>query len=105
MLHEHQMARGHTKDMAGALAEARTGDAAARIRFCKAARQYVDLLNDHIYKEDNILFNMGDRVMNLDDQAALGPKFCAVNCRVFEGKRREALERIADELQAEWGLG
>jgi len=104
MLYEHQIGRGLTKDMAGALTDARTGDA-ARTRFCKAARQYVDLLTDHIYKEDNILFTMGDRMMNPDDQAALGTKFCAVNCRAFEGRRREELQQIADELEAECGHG
>lgn len=105
MLHEHQVARGLTREMAGALTDVRTGDAAARRRFCKAARQYVDLLTNHIFKEDNVLFTMGDRLMHPDDQAALGSKFCAVNCRVFEGKRREELERLADELEAECGPG
>ncbi|MBI1827648.1 MAG: hemerythrin domain-containing protein [Planctomycetes bacterium] len=105
MLHEHKIARGLTGEMAGALTDARTGDASARTRFCQAAREYVDLLTNHIFKEDNILFNMGDRVMNPDDQASLGTKFCDVDCRVFEGKRREELERIADELEAECGHG
>ncbi len=105
MLYEHQVARGLTKDMAGALTDARTGDAAARTRFCQAARKYADLLTDHIYKEDNILFTMGDRMMNPDDQRTLTTQFCTVNCRAFEGRRREELQRIADELEAEWGHG
>ena len=103
MLYEHQVARGLTKEMAGALTDARTGDATARTRFCQAARKYADLLTDHIYKEDNILFTMGDRMMNPDDQRTLATKFCAVNCRAFDGRRREELQQIADELEAEWG--
>ncbi len=103
MLYEHQVARGLTKEMAAALTDARTGDAAARTRFCQAARKYADLLTDHIYKEDNILFTMGDRMMNPDDQRTLATKFCAVNCRAFDGRRREELQQIADELEAEWG--
>lgn len=102
MLHEHKIARGFTRQMAGALADARAGDAAARTRFCQAARQYVDLLTNHIFKEDNVLFGMGDRMMNLDDQRILATQFCAVNCRAFEGRRREELQQIADELEAEW---
>ena len=105
MLYEHQVARGLTKDMAGALADARTGDAAARTRFCQAARKYADLLTDHIYKEDNILFAMGDRMMNPGDQRTLTTQFCAVNCRAFEGRRREELQQIADELEAGCGRG
>jgi len=105
MLYEHQVARGLTKDMAGALADARTGDAAARTRFCQAARKYADLLTDHIYKEDNILFAMGDRMMNPGDQRTLTTQFCAVNCRAFEGRRREELQQIADELETGCGRG
>lgn len=105
MLYEHQVARGLTKDMAGALTDARTGDAAARTRFCQAARKYADLLTNHIFKEDNVLFNMGDRMMNPEDHSTLTTRFCAVNCRAFEGRRREELQQIADELEAEWGHG
>ena len=105
MLYEHNVARGLTKDMAGALADARTGDPAARIRFLQAARQYIDLLTNHIFKEDNVLFDMGDRMMNPDDQRSLTTQFCAVNCRAFEGRRREELQQIADELEAQWGHG
>ena len=62
MLYEHQMARELTKEMSQALALFRTGDVAAKRQFCQAARNYIDLLTKHIFKEDNILFNMGARV-------------------------------------------
>ena len=101
MLHEHQVARQLTKEMSDALALFRSGVAAAKRDFCQAARSYIDLLTNHIFKEDNILFNMGARVMGAVDQNALASQFCAVNCRVFEGKRREQLQKIADELEAE----
>jgi hemerythrin-like domain-containing protein len=103
MLYEHQMARQLTKDMGDALACLRSGDPAAKGGFLQAARSYIDLLTNHIFKEDKILFNMGGRVMNADDQGKLAKDFCAVNCRVFEGKRREQLQQIADELEAECG--
>ena len=105
MLYEHQVARGLTRDMAGALTDARTGGAAARTRFCQAARKYIDLLTNHIFKEDTVLFDKGDRMMNPGDQRTLTTQFCAVNCRAFEGRRREELQQIADELEAECGHG
>ena len=101
MLHEHQVARQLTRDMRDALGRSRTGEEAARGEFCQAARSYIDLITKHIFKEDNILFNMGARVINADDQCELVTQFCAVNCRVFEGKRREQLQKIADELEVE----
>jgi hemerythrin-like domain-containing protein len=101
MLYEHQVARQLTREMHVALTLTHTGDPDAKGAFCTAARNYIDLLNNHIFKEDHVLFNMGTRVLNVGDQNALASQFCAVNCRVFEGKRREQLHQIADELEAE----
>ena len=78
------------------------GDAEATERFIRAAHQYRDLLTHHIYKEDNILYPMGDRVMNDADQQTLCGKFCDVGCKSFGGKKREELERLAEELEAAW---
>jgi hemerythrin-like domain-containing protein len=100
MLYEHRVARALTKDMAEALPAAASDDTGARTRFLQAARQYAQLLTQHIFKEDNVLFQMGDRVMQPDDQNALAAQFCSVNCRLFEGRRRDELLRMADELEA-----
>lgn len=105
MLEEHRQARAHTKDMGDALEAVEGGDADGEQRFRAAARRYLDLLNNHIYKEDNVLFNMGDHVMTDDDQQTLCGKFCEVGCRAFGGKKREELARMADELESRWQLG
>lgn len=99
MLEEHTMARGFTRAMHEALEAFEGGDVEGEARFCRAARQYEELLTHHIHKEDNILFVMGDRVMTSDDQDSLCSQFCEVRCREFGGKKREELERIADELE------
>lgn len=101
MLYEHQVARGLTKDMSVALDAVQAGDRDAHSSFIHAARAYIDLLTNHIFKEDNILFNMGDRMMTPGDREALSSRFCSVDCKVFEGRRREQLEQLADELEAE----
>jgi hemerythrin-like domain-containing protein len=105
MLYEHQMGRRLTAEMAAAWPAAAAGDSEARRRFHGAARQYIDLITNHIFKEDNVLFNMGARVMSSEDRTELEARFCAVNCRVFEGRRREELQRIADELEVETANG
>ena len=75
MLHEHRLARQHTSSMGDAL---------------------------EAFDRDNILFQMGDLVMTEDDGASLCGQFCEVGCRAFEGKSREELARIADELESAW---
>ncbi len=105
MLEEHRMARGYTSDMADALAAFVAGDEDAVGRFHVAARHYLDLLRNHIHKEDNVLFRMGEQVMTDEDRQSLHGRFCEAGCRAFGGKTREALESIADELVATWGAG
>jgi len=102
MLHEHAQARGLTKEMGEALAEIEAGSADGKERFQTAARHYVSLLSNHIQKEDNILYVMGDRVMTAEDQDSLCSRFCEVGCRSFGGKRREELEALADDLENRW---
>jgi hemerythrin-like domain-containing protein len=100
MLYEHQLARGLTRRMHDALDTAARGDRPAQAEFRAAAGEYVALLTNHIFKEDNILFRMGDQVLSEDDQSELAARFCETGCRAFEGRHRDQLLRIADELEA-----
>ncbi len=102
MLEEHRQARVFTAEMGDAIEANKCGSPGAPARFVEAADQYIDLLTNHIYKEDNILFAMGDRVMSDEDQSALREQFCAVGCRKFGGRNREELEQIADALEVKW---
>lgn len=102
MLFEHRMAREFTAQMAAALNGLEEGDSSAREQFLTAADEYIGLLTHHIYKEDFVLFPMGDGCLTPEDQNLLHKKFCDVNCGMYGGKRREELERIADELEGRW---
>ena len=102
MLYEHRLARQYTQEMSDALDALENGAEHAEDRFQAAAREYIELLRNHIFKEDNVLFNMGDRVMSGEDQTTLCRQFCEVGCRAFGGKQREELAQIADELEQQW---
>lgn len=102
MLEEHRRARGLTREMIAALAAREAGDAGSEERFLSAAADYLELLTHHIFKEDNVLFRMGDQAMTARDRADLTLKFCDVGCRSFDGKTREQLRAIADKLEARW---
>jgi len=104
MLYEHTIARQLTREMHEALAAHEQGQPDAAAHFCKAAHAYLNLLTNHIHKEDNVLFNIGDNVLSEEACARLCTAYGEVGCRSFGGRRREELERIADELE-QWTLG
>ncbi len=102
MIYEHKLARGYTAVMAKALDDHVKGDDDAAEQFYAAAEQYAELLTSHIFKEDNVLFNMGDQALTPQDNEKLCSQYCEVGCQSFGGKKKDELQRIADELCAHW---
>ncbi len=102
MLHEHTVARDLTKRMGDSARAVDAGDAGAEEAWCTAAHEYADLLSQHIEKEDTILFTMGDNLMANEVQHSLIEKFREVQQRSFDGKSRDELLKMADDLEAQW---
>jgi hemerythrin-like domain-containing protein len=86
MLYEHDRGRALLTIMEGVLPHLRD-DAIAREDFVNAARNYVTLLSQHIFKENNVLFKMAESVLSDEDDARLFEEF----------ERREREERGAGE--------
>ncbi len=90
MLIEHDLGRGFIKGMV----EGR--------EFTKNARNYIALLNDHIDKEDNILYMIADMHIPPEEQKNLLKEFDKIEEeKVGEGKHEEFhknLSLIAREL-------
>jgi len=63
MLAEHEQGRQYTRALRAAALELQAGDTEAGQKVVQNALGYVTLLRQHIYKEDNILFPMADRVI------------------------------------------
>lgn len=98
MLREHEMGRELVGHMQKALPEARDGDADARNTLVNAGRGYVDLIRAHILKEDNVLFNHADHVVYGEACARLCQGYEEVCRRRFEGRTKDELEALADQL-------
>ncbi len=74
MLFEHTQGRNFIKGMAEAVEEIKKGKD-EKFKFIENAKGYINLLKDHIYKEDNILFNMADMHLSHEVQSGLLEKF------------------------------
>ncbi len=69
MLREHQLGRQHIAEMEAAL------DGQDLAAFKQAARAYQQLLRDHIQKENQVLFVLADRLLDVQKQDELFEKF------------------------------
>lgn len=91
---EHVEGRRLTKGMIACAERINAGDAGARNELIQHARDYVVLLNEHIQKEDNVLFPMADSVL-ADEHAKLLKDFHRADEERGTG---EKYLKIAEEL-------
>lgn len=82
MLHEHDLGRDFAKGLAEGLKKR------DRKKIVTNARGYAELLKDHIYKEDNILYPMADETLSDKDQQALLKKFAIADKKLAKVKNK-----------------
>lgn len=75
MLVEHDEGRGFVRAMAQHASACSAGEASAGRAWTEAAREYANLLRNHIWKENEILFLMADRLLTAEEQAMLAKEF------------------------------
>ncbi len=102
MLLEHEQGRGYIRALSEAIDLYRSGVLEAKERIYENITNYVNLLTQHIQKEDNILFPMGDSVLDAEEHRELIEDFERVEEeRIGVGKHEEyikLLERIELEV-------
>ena len=75
MLHEHEIGRNHIKALSKAIDEVKSGNNEAAATLVLSAGNYIELLRNHIEKENNILFKMADQVLNEEEQSKIFDEF------------------------------
>ncbi|WP_243357955.1 hemerythrin domain-containing protein [Fundidesulfovibrio terrae] len=96
MLHEHDIGRGFIKGMSDSLA---SGD---MVGFAGAARGYIELLSNHIAKEDNVLFKMADQALSPQKQEELVRAFAAMERDHMGEGVHEAFHAMMDRLAVKY---
>ena len=90
MLAEHQQGRGYVRGMAEALDRQKKGDPKALPSYAENARNYIVLLTQHINKEDNVLFPMGEKILSRKTQQDLVEGFEKIEVeRIGKGTHEE----------------
>jgi hemerythrin-like domain-containing protein len=104
MLHDHDAGRAHIQAVRAALGRAREGDPAAPVVAKLEALAFCDLLRQHIEKENQVLFVIGDRVMDAADKELLLKRFNCAEHGALPPGTHEKYTSIARELREAAGL-
>lgn len=98
MLHEHELGRSLVQAMADEVEQIGTPGSGAAERFSKAAVDFVDLLTAHIAKENDILFNIADQLIQGDALGDLLDGYATKSEERFEGRSRDELVELGRQI-------
>lgn len=101
MLAEHEQGRALIRQMAGASTAYAEGSPEAGADWVGPARQYVELLRQHIDKENNVLFVAAEKMLSADEQGELAKQFEAVQEEKLGADTYQRLRALADRLSAD----
>lgn len=103
MLTEHDSGRGFVNGMSDSVEKASQGDPEAIRTFGQYSRDLISLLQNHIAKEDQVLFPMADNVLEQETAESLLADFHRIEADAG-GKRHVEFIEIARDLCARYGV-
>ncbi len=101
MLYEHEEGRKLIRQMNEAAKAYAQGDAGATKVWAAAARGYATLLSEHIFKENNVLFMIAERLLTGVEQQELAAAFDRVEIEKMGAGTHERLHAKMDRLLSE----
>ncbi len=103
MLGEHEIGRALIREIDAAISAAKNREAGAPERFGDKAHDYVELLRDHIAKEDQVLFPMAESMLTSQEKERVLTQFEKVE-QSHPAGTHQAMEAIARDLAARFGI-
>jgi len=97
MLMEHDHGRAHVIGMEQAIEAASKGDAGALNTWVQHATGLIGVLEEHIMKEDRVLFPMTNSVLTAEDQSSLAARFDEAEAEMGRGMHAKYVA-IANDL-------
>lgn len=98
MLMEHKQGREYVQGMVDQIAVYEKGDEGALNQVFQNMLGYADLLKNHIFKENNILFRMADNAFSEEDQKILLDEFDKIEKDAHPGDKAEDFIEAIKEL-------
>jgi hemerythrin-like domain-containing protein len=100
MLREHELGRECVRKMKTAFSRLTSGDFQAATDFARSARDYISLLNQHIEKENNVLFPMAERQLSEVTLAELSKGFDRIEEQKIGIGKHEEFHKMIDQLES-----
>lgn len=102
MLAEHEQGRGYIRGMSQAIVDYNSGATEATQPLIENVTLYIELLGQHINKENEVLFTMADKLFSAEIQNQLFDRFEELEEKVIGLGKHEELHRRLERLSVEY---
>ncbi len=99
LLHEHQQGREYVQNMNAVLVQYKKGDWTAVDEFVKTAKGYINLLNQHIDKENSVLFPLAETHLSEQEQAKLWEGFELIETQKIGAGKHDEFHEMLENLE------
>jgi len=99
MLHEHQLGREFSRNFSNAFIEYKNGNKSVLPDILSNAKDYIQLLNSHIEKENDVLFVMANKVLDKNLQSEMFKAFEKYEEDVIGAGKHEGYHKLLRELK------
>lgn len=100
MFYEHEEGRNYQRQLREAVSDLTKEENCQQ--FVSAARSYIEMLRQHIWKEDNVLFKMAEQVLTETDDERLAENFDRHEREHIGEGVHERYHHLVHELEAEF---
>ncbi|MGF7184343.1 hemerythrin-like domain-containing protein [Desulfitispora alkaliphila] len=98
MLLEHDLGRSYISNLEEAIKKHETGFKDAKLDIVANAIAYVNLLTDHIHKEDNVIYQMGEKVLDKEILQSLEQTFTEIEANEENTTIRKRYIALAQDI-------
>lgn len=98
MLAEHEQGREYTRNISRTLINFEAADNSGAMELSKNMKTYIELLDEHILKENDVLFQMADKVLTEEVQEKLYERFEELEDEVIGLGKHEELHKILEKM-------
>ncbi|NLD05912.1 MAG: hemerythrin [Synergistaceae bacterium] len=98
LLAEHEQGREYTRNISRALINFEATDNSRAMELSGNMKAYIELLNEHILKENDVLFPMADKVLTEEVQGLLYDQFEELEEEVIGIGKHEELHKMLEKM-------
>jgi len=102
MLHEHTLGRGYIKEIETSTENFKAGNSNSIQLIANSLLSYVNLLQNHIQKEENVLFKMADKVLSNQVQDDVYKQFEKIEEEVVGHGVHEQFHELLSKLKSKY---